>query len=148
MATHVKDLNTQVELAELLVAHAESNFVLGKARSWKLTNQGEDVLGHITPSLSTRPGVNKIHVLFAADLSAAQAVEIGQYLIDSAESLENFPKPIHVAQRKLPGRMWETLKLGEARRRFSVANAIEKDGEQVGVRFLTSSPWLKPGDSN
>ena len=38
MATHVKDLNTQVELAELLVAHAESNFVLGKARSWKLTN--------------------------------------------------------------------------------------------------------------
>ena len=94
------------------------------------------MLGHIAPSLSLRPGTDKIRVLFSADLSEAQAREIGQYLIDSAESLQSFSEPIHVAQRKLPGRMWETLRLGSDRRGFSVANVIENNGEQVGVRFI------------
>lgn len=110
-------------------------------RSWNLGYDGNECLGHIAPSLSCDLGDQKIRVLFRADLNRHQAQEIAEHLIGVAEKMEEFAKPAHVYQRKLPGRHWTFNRIGDLAqgRRYCFINALHKDGQDWGIRFTVDA---------
>jgi len=132
-----------------LITERQSTDAKIESRSWHLTYRGKPTLGHIGPSLSLAADENKLRLLFRAELSPQQASCIGSHMIESAESMENFTKPLVLAQRRIPGRHWEVKRIGDdlnapTRQRYVFITPLHNFEDRGGIVRLQADADITP----